>query len=312
MFLAIYLLVGLILLTVFSGFYVFWVACARRKEHPWLEEAIKQTSYGKYYDAIQASDKFLREQQAQDVWIESYDGLKLHAHWIPAENPVGTVLLAHGYRSTKLVDFSMVYRIYHDWGLNLLVPDQRTHGQSQGRFITFGVKESRDMKGWIRWHNLNNPEIPIMLSGLSMGASTMLYLADQVLPTNVKGIIADCGFTSPWDILSTVFRKVTHLPAGPSIWVANLFAKILAGFDLRERDTKKILPHSRLPVLIVHGTGDDFVPCAMTEEAYQVCTEPKKLLLVNGAGHGVSYLAEPERYKNTVKEFFFVCMGVRL
>ena len=312
MFLAIYLLVGLILLTVFSGFYVFWVACVRRKEHPWLEEAIKQTSYGKYYDAIRASDKFLREQQAQDVWIESHDGLKLHALWIPAENPVGTVILAHGYRSTKLVDFSMVYRIYHDWGLNLLVPDQRSHGQSQGRFITFGVKESRDMKGWIRWHNQKNSDRPIMLSGLSMGASTMLYLADQQLPMNVKGIIADCGFSSPWDILSEVFRKVTHLPAWPSIWVANLFAKVLAGFGLQQRDTKKILPHSRIPVLMVHGTGDDFVPCSMTKEAYEVCAEPKELMLVEDAGHGVSFLAEPERYKKTVKEFYLTCMGIEL
>ncbi len=312
MHLAIYMLIGLILLTVFSGFYVFWVACARRKELPWLEEAIKETSYGKYYDAIQASDRFLREQQAQDVWVQSHDGLRLHAHWISAENPVGTILLAHGYRSTKLVDFSMVYRMYHDWGLNLLVPDQRSHGQSQGRFITFGVKESRDMKCWIRWLNQNNPEQPIMLSGLSMGASTMLYLADQQLPPNVKGIIADCGFSSPWEILSSVFHNVTHLPAGLSIWVANLFANVLAGFDLRERDTRRILPHSRIPVLMVHGTADDFVPCAMTKEAFQVCAEPKELLLVKGAGHGVSFLVDPERYSKTVKEFFFTYMGVRL
>ncbi len=312
MHLAIYLLIGLILLTVFSGFYVFWVACARRKELPWLEESIKKTSYGKYYDAIQASDRFLREQQAQDVWVQSHDGLKLHAHWIPAENAMGTILLAHGYRSTKLVDFSMVYRMYHDWGLNILVPDQRSHGQSQGRFITFGVKESRDMKCWIRWLNQNNPEQPIMLSGLSMGASTMLYLADQQLPPNVKGIIADCGFSSPWEILSSVFRNVTHLPAGLSIWIANLFANLLAGFDLRERDTRRILPHSRIPVLMVHGTADDFVPWAMTKEAFQVCAEPKELLLVEGAGHGVSFLVDPERYRKTVKEFFFACMGVRL
>lgn len=312
MFLVIYLLIGLILLTICSGFYVFWIACVRRKEFPWLEDAIKQTRYGKYYDAIQASDLFLREQQAQDVWIESDDGLKLHAHWIPAVNPVGTVLLAHGYRSTKLVDFSMVYRMYHQWGLNLLAPDQRSHGKSQGRFITFGVKESRDMLCWIRWHNQKYADVQMMLSGLSMGASTMLYLADQELPTNVKGIIADCGFDSPWNIISVVFRKVTHLPAWPSVWVANLFAKALAGFDLRERDTAKILPFSHIPVLMVHGTGDDFVPCSMTQEAYAVCTEPKELMLVEGAGHGVSFLAEPERYMKTVKDFCLTCMGIQL
>ena len=312
MFLPLFLLIGFVLLTICSGFYVFWVGCVRRKEFPWLEDAIEKTPYGKYRDAIRSSDRFLKQEQAEDIWIDSHDGLKLHAHWIPAKDPVGTVILAHGYRSTKLVDFSVVYRMYHDWGLNLLVPDQRAHGQSQGRFITFGVNESKDMKGWIGWHNQQNQNQPIMLSGLSMGASTMLFLADQPLAPNVKGIIADCGFSSPWDIVSAVFRKVTHLPPYPSVWVANLFAKALAGFDLRARDTMSILPHSCVPVLLVHGTEDDFVPCSMTKEAYKVCNEPKKLLLVEGAGHGVSFLVEPERYMETVKEFFFICMGVRL
>ena len=115
MHLAIYLLAAISFLILVSGFLVFWVGCVRRKELPWLDEAIKQTPYGKYYAAIQAADKFLRDENSQDVWIESHDGLKLHAHWIPTEKPVGTVLLAHGYRSTKLVDFSMVYQLYHDW-----------------------------------------------------------------------------------------------------------------------------------------------------------------------------------------------------
>lgn len=312
MHIVLYLLVAILFLILFSGFYMFLVGCVRRKELPWLDESIQNTSYGKYYSAIKASDQFLREQHAQDVWIESYDGLKLHAHWIEAEKPVGTVLLAHGYRSTKLVDFSAVYRMYHDWGLNLLVPDQRAHGQSEGKFITFGVKESRDMQCWIRWHNQNNPALPMILSGLSMGASTVLYLADKEEPENIKGIIADCGFTSPWDIISSVFRRVTHLPAVPSILAADLFARIFAGFGFKEEDTRKTLQNSKCPVLMVHGTEDTFVPCDMTREGFAVCAEPKTLLLVEGAEHGLSFLVEPDRYIETVRNFLFTCLGVRL
>ncbi|MBQ4641295.1 MAG: alpha/beta hydrolase [Oscillospiraceae bacterium] len=309
---ALYLGVAILLLLLFSGFYTFWAACVRRKELPWLDESIKSTHYGKYYSIIHSSDAFLRENNAQDAWIESVDGLKLHAHWIPAENPVGTVVLAHGYRSTKLVDFGAVYRIYHNLRMNILVPDQRSHGQSEGKVITFGVKESRDMQGWIQWHNQHNPNLPVMLSGLSMGASTMLYLADKELPDNVKGIIADCGFTSPWNIISSVFRNVTHLPAGPSLWIADMFARLFAGFHLREEDTRRSLQNSRIPVLMVHGTGDTFVPCDMTREAFAVCAEPKELLLVEGAEHGVSFLAEPDRYVETVKNFICTAMGVCL
>jgi fermentation-respiration switch protein FrsA (DUF1100 family) len=134
---------------------------------------------------------------------------------------------------------------------------------------------------WIDYHNCNFGELPILLDGLSMGASTMLYLADKDLPENVKGIVADCGFTSPKEIVSQVFRAVTHLPAVPSIWVAELCARFFADFSLYECDTRKVLQNSRLPVLMVHGTGDDFVPCRMTEEGYQACTSEKELLLVN-------------------------------
>ena len=298
-----YVLLAVAVLLLISGGYTFYAACVRRKELPWLvEEKLKKTSYGKYYKYIRYSDTYLKEHNAQDVSLISFDGLKLSGTWLEAENPKGTIILAHGYRSCKLVEFSMVLDFYRSYGLNLLLPDQRAHGKSEGRIITFGVKECRDMRRWIEWVN-HKTKLPIILSGLSMGASTMLFLADEELPDNVKGIIADCGFTSPWDIISCVFHNVTHLPAAPSLWIAELFARIFGGFSLRQKNTKEVLKNSKLPVLMVHGLDDSFVPCEMTKQGFDACTGEKEIFLVEGADHGLSFLKESQRYKEKVLAF---------
>lgn len=299
-----WILAGLFFFVLLSGLYVFVKACVRRKELPWMvEEELKKTSFGKYYKCIVASDEWLKEHQAQDVYVQSKDGLRLHGYWIPAENPRGTVLLVHGYRSTMLVDFGLAFAFYHALGMNVLVPEHRCHGKSEGKYITFGVKESEDITQWISYHNDHFGVQQIFLSGMSMGASTVLYLADQSLPANVKCIIADCGFTSPWEILGEVFRSVTHFPAAASLWTTDLFARVFAGFSLKEKDTRKALAKAKLPVLMIHGSADDFVPCRMTLEGFDACTEDKELLIVQGAGHGVSFLVDKQSYTTKVIAF---------
>lgn len=293
-----------LLFILVSGVYVFVNACVRRKELPWfVEEDLKKTSFGKYYQCILSSDEWLREHHAKDISIQSGDGLCLRGYWIPAQEARGTVILAHGYRSTMLVDFGLAFAFYHAMGMNILVPEQRSHGRSQGKYITFGVKESDDFFRWIHFHNDTFGEHQIVLSGLSMGASTVLYLADRELPKNVKCIIADCGFTSPKEILRTVFRATVKLPAGPSLWVTNLLARLFAGFWLKEKDTRKALASSKIPVLMIHGKDDTFVPCDMTLEGYDCCTGDKELFLVPGAGHGVSFLKAKEEYVTRVIAF---------
>ena len=235
--------------------------------------------------------------------MDSTDGLKLHGYWIPAENPRGTILLAHGYRSTFLVDFGLAFVFYHSLGMNILVPNQRSHGESEGKYITFGVKESEDMKCWIEFHNRNFGDHQLILSGLSMGASTMLYLADQNLPNNVKCIIADCGFTSPKSILDKVFRSVVHIPSGPFLWATDLYARILAKFSLSQKDTRKVLANAKMPVLMIHGMADDFVPCDMTQQGFDACIGKKEILLVAEAGHGTSFLSNKEVYTKTIIAF---------
>ena len=299
-----FVLLAVLVLLLISGGYTFWAACVRRKELPWLdEEQLQKTSYGKYSKYIRHSVAYLQEHNAKEATITSYDGLKLSGTWLETENAKGTIILAHGYRSCKLVEFSMVLDFYQGYGLNILLIDQRSHGKSEGMLITFGVKECQDVKKWIDWVNENENNKPVILSGLSMGASTVLFLADEALPTNVKGIIADCGFTSPWEIISQVFRRVTHLPAAPSLWVAEVFARIFGGFSLRQKNTRQVLKNSKLPVLMVHGKADGFVPCEMSQQGYDACAGEKEIFLVEGADHGLSFLQDSQRYKEKVLAF---------
>lgn len=299
-----FVLLGFILLVLFSGGYVFFVACRRGKELNWLvREELERTPYGEFYDNVVAADQWLKQHKVQDVYMQSHDGLRLHALWIPARDAKGTILLAHGYRSSYLLDFAMVFDVYHQFGFNILAPDQRSHGKSEGKYITFGVKESRDMEDWIHFHNGRYGALPLILNGLSMGASTVLYLADEALPDNVRGIIADCGFTSPKAILKNVYKSIIRLPSSLPIWSADIYARIFARFHLNEKDTRKTLANSRLPVLMIHGLADDFVSCEMTKQAYAVCSSEKQLLLVAGAGHGVSFLSDPVGYTAAVMYF---------
>lgn len=299
-----FILMAALLLIFVSGVYVFVVACVRTKEQPWLDaDALKGTTYEKYDKLIHKSHDWLVANHAQDVYVTSHDGLRLHGLWVPAKDPKGTVLLAHGYRSTMLVDFGMVLELYHSMGMNLLLPEQRAHGKSQGKLITFGVKESEDMLCWLDYHNRELGNYQVILSGLSMGASTMMYLADRDLPDNVKGIVVDCGFSSPAEILSVVFKRTTHLPAIPSIWVSELCARVFGGFSLYERNSRTALRNCKLPIIMVHGKADDFVPCHMTEQGYEACSGDKQILLAEGAGHGLSFLYAKEQYTDMVRSF---------
>lgn len=297
-------LVLFLVLILFSGTYVFLKACVRGKDLPWMvEEEIKKTGFAKYYPCILASDAWLREHDAHDISVTSRDGLRLHGYWIPAENPRGTILLAHGYRSTFLIDFGLAFAFYHALGMNILVPHQRAHGDSEGKYITFGVRESEDMQCWIDYHNKVFGQYQMILSGMSMGASTVLFMADQALPDNVKCIIADCGFTSPQEILDAVFRSVVHLPSKLTLFVTNILTRMFAGFGLKEKDTCSVLKNAKLPVLLIHGLADDFVPSNMSMQGYDACMGEKELLLVEDAGHGVSFLKDRESYTKCVIAF---------
>lgn len=284
------------------GVYLFKEACSRQELDLENDDAVRSGPYGKYACEIIAARHFIEQHPHENWTTESFDGLKLQAIWIPAENARATVILAHGYHSNFLVDFGPVLEEYHRRGLNLLLPYQRSHGKSEGKYITYGVKESRDMLSWIRLHNRRFETTPILCSGLSMGASTMMYLAGMELPTNVKAFAVDCGFTSPKEIISHVFCQRVHLPAWPFLWTTELCARYFAGFSLNECHSVKTLAKNLLPILMVHGLTDTFVPAEMTKRGFAACGGDKRLLLVENAGHGLSFWIEKEAYLKQLDE----------
>lgn len=295
---------SILCLIFLSGGYTFFAACRRTGERNFLDkEELDKTPYGQYHDAVVATDWWLKQHDVQDVYINNRSGMRLHALWIPSEKAKGTIVLVHGYRSSYLLDFAAVFDVYHKLGFHMLVPEQRCHGQSEGKYITFGVKESEDMQDWLVYHNKHWGNLPIFFHGMSMGASTVLYLADADLPCNVQGIIADCGFTSPKDIIKRVYKELIRLPAGPAIWAADLFARLYAGFSFSQKDTRKSLLNSKVPVLMIHGMADDFVPCAMTKQGFALCNSEKQLLLVAEATHGISFLKDPIGYTSAICYF---------
>lgn len=217
--------------------------------------------------------------------------------------PKGRILLFHGYRSIAETDFACIAETYYSAGFELILIDQRAHGKSGGNWIGFGILERRDCEEWIRYLNQNLGEIPTFLCGISMGAATVLMASGQSLPANVCGIIADCGFTSPSEIITHIMRRKLHLPARLLLPILSCFSKIFAGYFFDEYSAVKAMETNTLPILFIHGKADRFVPMEMTVKNHQVCKAEKKLILVEGAGHGTSFLQDRETVEQEILEF---------
>ncbi len=254
-----------------------------------------------YEDMMADGEKWILSQQPETVSIRSHDGLKLTGHFIDARSKK-TLILFHGYRSRAYRDFSCVAEYYRSLGFNLLLVDQRSHEGSEGKYITFGVLERYDC---VRWAEYTDERIggEIFLDGLSMGASTVLMASGEKLPKSVRGIIADCGFTSPEEIMLKVMEEDLGVRCRPLFWLVSQMVRLRAGFAVDGYSTIEAMKVNRLPILFIHGTGDKFVPCEMTLRAHAACIAEKKLVLVEGAGHGVSYLQEPETCRAALREF---------
>ena len=208
MLIALLVFLGFLLPMLASGAYIFCVACCRTKNVNWLDEkAVERTPFAEHYSKIVACDRWLKESGCRDVFVTASDGIRLHALWVNATDAKGTAILFHGYRSTPLVDFSMILEFYHSAGYNLLIPDQRAHGESEGRFITFGVKESDDVLHWVEFHNRTFGAIPVVLCGLSMGASTVYTLRTGNFHKMLRALLRIVDSHHPMQLLVRFIRE---------------------------------------------------------------------------------------------------------
>ena len=254
--------------------------------------------------AFEAGRDWFRAQPYVKERIISFDGLPLYASYLAYAGSKKTVILCHGWRGYGLGDFGGIIRwLYDEMHLNILLIDERSHGRSGGKHITYGIKERFDIASWARHYANMHPNYKIYLYGVSMGAASVLMSPSADLPKNVCGLIADCGFTSPDDIFRHVAKEMMHLPPFPFVDMTELYARIFARFDFSECSARRTLSHCTLPVIFFHGTLDNFVPTYMSKLNYAAAKGEKQLVLIDGAYHALSCYIDFEKYTNALKAF---------
>ena len=290
------ILIILFLLVCFIGviLYFFNLAFVKNKRDgvAELDPSINK-SLEKYKDVIDEGNVFIKNKPNKWYYTTAFDGIKLAARYYD-NNSEKTILLFHGYRSSAAHDFSCAVSMYYNFGFNVLLVDQRSHGKSEGKLITFGVKESDDVHSWIEFLNAKFSPKEIILSGISMGATTVLLSLKNPLPDNVKGIIADCGFTSPVDIIKKVAKQSFKIDADFFIPFLDFACKIFGRFSIKNISTVNTVKNSKIPIAFIHGKKDDFVPCEMSEKAFSSCGEKGRIIISKEAGHGISFLVDTE------------------
>ena len=235
--------------------------------------------------------------------ITSFDGLTLHGNYYEYAPGAPIELMFHGYRGSAERDLSGGVQRCFKLGRNILLVDQRTSGRSEGQVISFGINESRDCHSWIDFLISHfGPDVKIILTGISMGAATVMIAAGRPLPENVIGVLADCGYTSAKDIIKKTIADM-KLPPALGYPFVKLGARLFGHFDLEETSPIEAMEHCQRPIIFIHGESDDFVPCEMSLRNYEACTAPKTILTVPGAGHGLAYLVGRDEYFETLLAF---------
>ena len=256
-----------------------------------------------YKDPMLALVGELEGRPFERVYIQSRDGLRLAARLYAEPHSNVVEILFHGWRGSALRDGCGGSRLAREAGHSILLVDQRAHGDSEGNTITFGIKEKYDCLDWVNYTvERFGPDVKILLVGLSMGASTVLMASALSLPPNVKGIAADCGYSSPEAIIRKVCRDM-GISDRLGYPVVRLAARLYGGFSMRDAGAVEAVRHAKIPILLIHGCEDSFVPFAMCREIYGAIASEKYLLEVPGAGHGVSFFYDRAAYARAVWDF---------
>ena len=257
-----------------------------------------------YHDAC-AGMKLMDEVGYEDCFIKSDDDVKLHAY-LYKQKSKRFVIGIHGYHWFARNEYAPYFSFYHTLGFQMLLPDNRAHGQSEGKYIGFGVLDRMDCIAWAKYLvSTYGEDIEILLHGVSMGAACVMGAScEEELPKQVKGIIADCGFHSAYEVLKFQMKKMFHLPAFPFLNIVEKICKHRTGFDFHHHSPIESVQKANVPILFVQGCKDKMVPSWMAQTLYDACSSRKQLLMVEDAGHGESICKAKEKYEQTIQTFF--------
>ena len=259
--------------------------------------------YASYRDVIHTLYDGLQKKPSQLLSVQSRDGLTLWGRYYPGQKGAPLAICFHGYRSNPIRDFCGGADLSFQMGYSVLLVDERAHGRSQGHTITFGIEERWDVQTWVQFALKEfGLDTQILLYGISMGASTVLMAADLSLPENVKGIIADCPYAVPMEIICHVAKKM-HLPRWMTEFLVPIGARLYGHLDIYGTDAVRAVQRTSIPILILHGESDGFVPCAMSKEVQMANPGKVERHTFPGAEHGISFLVDTPRYVAIVKAF---------
>lgn len=308
---------GISLLLFLLVLYIIYGICFREFRPKQTDERVEYyvpsgKAYEPYKEVIETGIRnVIDAKEYETAEITSYDGLKLVGRYYHRKDGAPLIIFMHGYKGNFFRDGNGIFIYSKKYGFNVLLAHQRAHGLSEGKTITFGIKERYDCKAWTEYAVKRfGTDQKILLGGLSMGAATVMMAADVGLPENVKGIMADCGFSSPKEILCSVMESI-KMPSKVMYPLAKLAARVYGGFHLEEASAVESLKHCKIPVLLIHGEGDDYVPSWMSVKCHEVCASGCELLIVPGFGHGMSYCHGPKEYEAAMDRFFEKTLGAQ-
>ncbi len=264
--------------------------------------------YEPFYNDMRAWTDMIRAYPYKSYEIQSFDGLTLRAKLFEYAPGAPIELMFHGYKGNAERDLSGGVERCFRLGHSALLIDHRGSGYSDGNLLTFGILERRDCRAWIDFAVREfGEDARLILTGISMGAATVMMAAGSPLPPQVKYVLADCGYTSPREIISKVMREM-KLPPSLLYPCATLGAKLFGGFDLNEYSPMEAMATCRIPIVFAHGDGAGFVPCAMSRRLFEACaSEKKKLVVIPGAGHGLAFPVGRDAYVEALAEFKREC-----
>lgn len=285
-------------------FLIIFYVPARKKMNLDIIDLQKGKIYEPYWENMRSWIRESRSMKHENFAIKSFDGLTLCGKFYEFAPNAPIELMFHGYRGNAERDLSGGVHRCFQLGHSALIVDQRCAGQSEGNVITFGINEHKDCLSWINFmiHQFG-PDVSIILTGISMGATTVLLAAGEQLPKNVIGVLADCGFHSARDIICSVADSM-HLPGRALYPFAKLGARIFGHFNIEEITAEEAVKNCQVPVLFFHGETDNYVPSYMSGINYTACASRKKLVLVPNAGHGLCYPVDPDTYISEMDHFF--------